>query len=74
MLHNDISGHMNNIKMNWTYFINTLTGDKKFANFDTVNWSYIIRGIFSIPNSGEVNSNVAKNSEETLEESVRPKQ
>ena len=51
-LHSDISGHMNNINMNWNYFTNTLRGDKIVANFDTGNWSYIITrwGIFSIFN------------------------
>ena len=28
---------MNNIKMNWNYFTDHLTGDKKVANFDMAN-------------------------------------
>ena len=60
MLHNGITGHMFNINMNWTYFKNILTGDKKVANFDTGNLSYIITQceIFFILNSGDVNSKV----------------
>ena len=37
MLHGDVSGHMNNIKMKWNYFSDHLTGDKKITNFDMCN-------------------------------------
>ena len=43
MLRKSISDCMSNIKMNWIYFENTLTGDERVTNFDICNWSYIIR-------------------------------
>ena len=33
---------MNKININWIYFTNTLTGDKKVTNFDTHDEEYFV--------------------------------